>query len=230
MAIDLSIIIPVLNEAEALPGLLSRLQEEVQANPHLNLEIVVVDGGSTDGSREVAKEPAARLVRSERGRSKQLNRGAALARGKVLVFLHADSQISPGFSSRIVKAVDSGSVGGAHHVMFSPANGWLKLVAWGSNLRGRYLKSYYGDQGIFVRKDVFRQLGGFPDQELMEDLEFSRKLRKAGPTVFLPGCLLTSSRRFIKGGILKTLLLMQWLKILYLIGVSPQRLKKLYDL
>jgi rSAM/selenodomain-associated transferase 2 len=226
VAINLSVIIPVLNEAKTLPRLLTQLQSEGLINPQL--EVIMVDGGSTDGSRELAIGLGARVVTCPPGRSEQLNKGAALAQGEVMVFLHADSQIPPGFSDQIIKAVDSGYLGGAHRIVFSPDNGLLKLIAWGSNLRGKYRQNYYGDQGIFVTKDVFQALGGFPDQELMEDLEFGRRLKKLGTTFFLPGPLITSSRRFTKNGIIRTLLLMQWLKLLYKLGVSTKRLKKLY--
>ncbi|WP_176720510.1 TIGR04283 family arsenosugar biosynthesis glycosyltransferase [Desulfuribacillus stibiiarsenatis] len=220
---QLSVIIPTLNEQKSLPALLSFLTSDP------SIEVIVADGGSSDKTVDIAIEMGCIVTISEPGRALQMNQGASKATSEVLLFLHADSQLPSNFKQSIITVIQSGFIGGAHKITFFPESIGLKMIAWGSNIRGTYLQSYYGDQGIFVRNDVFHQLGKFPLLVLMEDVAFSKILRRHGKTVLLDKPIVSSSRRFLKYGVMRTILTMQWIKFLYFLGVSPTTLKKLYS-
>lgn len=223
---SISVIIPTLNEAENIKRLLTQLTHET----NIKVEVIVSDGGSDDGTKEIVLASGVKLLNSPRGRGKQLNNGAKYAKGKILLFLHADSILPANYEQQITKAVAAGYIGGAHCIQFSPTNSFLKIVAWGSNVRGKYLKSYYGDQGIFVLREVFEELGGFSTEPLMEDVAFSKKMCRysKGGTVFLVNPITTSSRRFLENGVIKTWLKMQLVKLMYVLGFSVDTLKKIY--
>lgn len=218
-----SVIIPTLNEQENLARLL----------PHLTacnrLEIIVVDGGSTDGTVTMAKQYGVQCLETSPGRGWQMNAGAAQASGSIFLFLHADSKVPDGLFNAVREVIAGGYIGGCCLLKFNEKSVLLKIIAWGSNVRARFLKSFYGDQGIFVRGDVFTRLGGFKKLPLMEDAEFSRRLTRMGAVTVVRQTITTSARRFNKGGIMKTLLKMQLLKIMFYLGFSPTVLKKLYE-
>jgi rSAM/selenodomain-associated transferase 2 len=218
-----SIVVPVLNEAARLPGLLHHLDRQFP-----DCEVVAVDGGSTDASRQQVGPPA-RLVRSAPGRGTQLNAGAATANGKVLWFVHADTRPEPAALAQLQAALrDPGVVGGGFSLAFDRRSPILDYVAWSSNIRARCLGWIFGDQAIFVRRDVFDRLDGFPDWPLMEDMELSRRLGRAGRLVLLPAHSVASARRFDEHGAARLVLQMQWLKLAYLAGVDPARLARRY--
>jgi len=221
----ISIVIPTLNEADRLPHLLGRLAAEPV--PH---EVIVVDGGSTDGTRCLAREAGARVIRAERGRGRQIAAGAALARGEILLFLHADSRLPPGGLARIAEALAArpDAVGGNFRLDFDGGTGfdtWLeRFYAW---IRRRGF--YYGDSGVFVRRAVYDRIGGVRAIALMEDYDFVRRLERAGPTICIDDPpLVTSSRRF--AGRSPAAIVLGWLEIhaLFHLGVSPSRLARLY--
>ncbi len=219
----LSVVIPALNEERDIGPVLERA-----ASIHAD-EVIVVDGGSRDATREIAKRLTRHVIESPRGRALQMNAGAKAARGDVLLFLHADTMLSPE-TKRVIQEVlsDPQVVGGRFDIRLDRA-GWLYgLVAFLVNLRSRLTKIATGDQAIFVRREVFEQIGGFSEIPLMEDVEFSQRLKKLGKIACLHKKVVTSARRWERRGPIKTILLMWRLRFLYFIGVSPDRLKSYY--
>ena len=214
--------IPVLNEEKTIQRTIKML-EELEGDR----EVVFVDGGSTDGTTRLI--PAHyKQVKSPKGRALQMNAGAKYATGEILLFLHSDSLLGADSLHRIAECIKAGYDGGCFAMMFSTRGFMLNTISFLSNLRVRLLRVMFGDQCIFVKKDVFESLGGFPEIQLMEDLEFSLKLRRHGKIKQLRAKVITSARRFEKNGILRTMLLMHKLKILYFMGVSPEKLNRMY--
>lgn len=221
MTAGISIIIPARNEARRIGETLERLRE-----PQVG-EVIVVDGESVDRTREIAAALADRVITAAAGRARQMNAGAALAQGDILFFLHADTAVPPGFAAAIVAAC-SHAVGGRFDVELDGPGRALRLIATAINLRSRWSGLFTGDQGLFIRRDVFEALGGYPDQPLLEDLALSRKMKRAGSVAALPLRLRTSARRWRERGVVRTVLLMWWIRSLYFFGVSPERLARLY--
>lgn len=221
----LSIIIPTLNEAAVIVPALTGLQS-VRAAGH---EVIVVDGGSTDATCSLAAPFADQLLHSERGRARQMNCGAAAARGEVLIFLHADTLL-PEDADRAIRAglAQTGACWGRFDVRLSGAHPLLRGVETLMNGRSRLTGIATGDQAIFVRRDTFEQAGGFPAIPLMEDIAISRILRRYGRPLCLRERVITSSRRWERRGIVRTVLLMWWLRLAYACGADPQRLARLY--
>ncbi|MDK2918200.1 MAG: hypothetical protein PWQ37_933 [Candidatus Petromonas sp.] len=218
-----SIIIPVLNEEKKIKGLLEQV-DTLQGDK----EIIVVDGGSEDQTVDIASKYA-KVIHSKKGRAKQMNRGAEEAKGDILWFVHSDSILNIDSLKNIEMAISQGYIGGGMSLYFYDYDTlFMRFVSKTSNLRAKYLGLYFGDQGIFVKKDIFFKLGGYPDIELMEDWELSKKLTKIGKMKMLKTKIGTSARRFKEWGQLKTLLFMHKIKILYMLGVPPSKLKELY--
>ncbi|AKA68271.1 TIGR04283 family arsenosugar biosynthesis glycosyltransferase [Clostridium scatologenes] len=218
-----SIIIPVLNEEKNIEKSLiqfNRLKGDK--------EIIVVDGGSSDSTKQIAKR-FAKVVLSEKGRANQMNKGAAKARGDILWFVHLDSIVNEDSIEKIQLAIDEKYVGGGFSLKFYDYDTlFMKYISTTSNLRAKYLGLYFGDQGIFVRRDVFEGVGGYPKQEIMEDWEFSLLIKKMGNLKLINTTIGTSARRFKNGGQLKTHLLMHKIKLLYLLGTPTDKLAKIY--
>jgi rSAM/selenodomain-associated transferase 2 len=221
----LSIIIPTLNEAAAIVPTLTGLQA-LRAAGH---EVIVMDGGSTDATCSLAAPFADQLLHSERGRARQMNCGAAAARGEVLVFLHADTLLPEG-ADRVIRTglAQTGARWGRFDVHLSGSHPLLRVVETLMNGRSRLTGIATGDQAIFVRRDVFEQAGGFPDIPLMEDIAISRILRRFSRPLCVRERVITSSRRWERRGIVRTVLLMWWLRLAYAFGVDPQRLVRRY--
>jgi rSAM/selenodomain-associated transferase 2 len=220
----LSIIVPVLNEAAALPALLAALQP-LRARGH---ELIVVDGGSSDGSPALAAPAADRVLPSARGRAVQMNLGAAAAQGEVLLFLHADTQLPPAADGALLAALQRGRVWGRFDVHISGRSPLLRVVAALMNLRSRWTGIATGDQALFVRRTVFEQLGGYAEQPLMEDIELSRRLKRVGRPACLRQQVVTSGRRWEQRGVWRTIWLMWRLRWRYWRGESPARLAEAY--
>lgn len=219
----ISVIIPTLNEEQNIAELIERLLV-LPERP----EIIVADGGSADGTLAAAQGHA-HCISCPPGRAIQMNAGAKAATGDVLLFLHADCRLATGALQQINKALaDRAVVGGCFRLTIDSASFILKLVALSSNLRAKYGSLVFGDQGIFVRRQVFEEVGGFPEIALMEDWEFSRAMGKKGQLTVLNTPIYTSPRRWEKHGIWRTVWLMHKLKLLYLLGRSPAELKELY--
>ncbi|TDI42505.1 MAG: glycosyltransferase [Acidobacteria bacterium] len=218
---ELSIIVPTLNEAETLAGTL-------EAAPP-GAELIVSDGGSADETVSIAERHGARVVTGERGRAPQMNRGAEAAAGDVLLFVHADCLLGPDARDNIVLALeDKKTVGGAFSLRIRDAGWSLKLIAATSNFRARHLGTPYGDQGLFVRKSAFDQVGGYPELPFMEDVALVRELGKIGKLVQLKAPITTGRRHWQKLGPLATTLLNWSMVLLYTIGVPAGTLAPYY--
>ncbi len=220
----ISVIIPTYNESETIRETVEHLR------PWNNiLEIIIVDGGSSDDTVSLVG-PGVMLANAPRGRASQMNEGARLASGETMLFLHCDTRLPRNFLQQLELALsDSGVVGGAFKVKIDHPGLFFYLASLGSNLRAAATGIYFGDQVIFVRRDVFNKIGGFPPIELMEDWEFSLSMRRVGKSILLPGPVTTSARRWLIHGKWRTAWLMHKIKTLYLLGASPQDLKKIYS-
>jgi rSAM/selenodomain-associated transferase 2 len=218
----ISVIIPTLNEAQNIRATLDRLHHPAFS------EILAVEGGSRDGTAALAV-PIAKVLRAPTGRARQMNTGAATASGDVLLFLHADTLLPQTAADDITAALADSRVAGGHFdARITPDRGLLWLVGRMMSWRARLTGIATGDQAIFVRRKVFEAIGGFPDIPLMEDIAFSRRLKRAGRVTALRSCVVTSGRRWEQHGVGRTILLMWWLRLLFFLGVSPDRLKRLY--
>jgi len=220
---DISVIIPTLNEADRIGQTIQRLRECGEC------EIVIVDGGSTDGTLQGAGD-ADLVINGPRGRALQQNHGAERCRGDVLLFLHADCGLQPGSLQAIQAALeDQRVVGGCFYQRIHAAGFVYRSLEWGNALRVQMAGWAYGDQGIFVRRSVFENLGGFPKLPLMEDLYFSKQLKRKGPLRLLRNPpLLVSPRRWQQQGVFRQTLRNWCLISLAMLGVPPHRLTRLY--
>jgi rSAM/selenodomain-associated transferase 2 len=220
----LCIVVPVRNEAAVLEQSLARLQPLRAAG----VELIVVDGASEDASAELAQPLADRVLRTAPGRALQMNAGAAASERPLLLFLHADTALPAGAVPALLAALDGGFDWGRFDVAIEPATPLLRLVAATMNLRSRASAICTGDQALFMRRDAFDAVGGFPSQELMEDVEISRRLRRRGRPACLRLRVRTSSRRWLRHGVLRTVLLMASLRLRYALGAEPAALARQY--
>jgi rSAM/selenodomain-associated transferase 2/rSAM/selenodomain-associated transferase 1 len=219
----LSIIIPALNEATTIEPTLSHL-EGVD-----HLELIVVDGGSTDGTVDQARSRGAKVIQTTPGKAIQMNSGAAAAMGEVLVFLHADTRMPENFSHQIHSALNQkGVVAGAFRLSIDSRAAGMRFIERMTDLRSRYLQLPYGDQALFMKKSIFDAIGGYADVPIMEDFMLVRRLRRIGKIAILSAAVITSPRRWLHFGILKTWLVNQMIVIAFYLGISPQRLARWY--
>lgn len=220
---SIAVIVPLLNEAGELPRLLNRLQA-CGAD-----ELVIVDGGSTDGSRQQLEASGLRWLTSSPGRAVQMNNGARICTSDILLFLHADTEISPDHIE-IMRglACKPEIAGGRFDVRLSGRHMALRVIERFINLRSRLTRISTGDQAMFVRREIFERMGGFAVIPLMEDIEFSRRLKRQGSVACLRRRVLTSSRRWEQHGILRTILLMWTIRLLFWMRVSPAKLAVMY--
>ncbi len=218
-----SIIIPVLNEENSIKELLQQLQVCRQQGH----EVIVVDGGSHDNTRSVADSLSDKVISSEAGRALQMNNGATQSRHEVLWFLHADTLIPENAIEQIQQALNK-SDWGRFNVKLSGSHILFRIIETMMNVRSCVSGIATGDQGIFVKRKVFRQVNEYSNIPLMEDVDLSRKMKKLSKPVCLKYTLITSSRRWEKNGISSTILLMWKLRFLYWVGVSPEYLVRQY--
>ena len=217
----LAIVIPTLDEEP-------RLRDSLPRALAIGDQVCVSDGGSGDASVDVARSLGARVVCGAPGRGPQLNRGARATEGDVLLFLHADTRLPEGAGDRIRERVAGGAVGGGFLVRFEPARGSLRYAHRLTTLRTRITGCPLGDQAQFVRRDVFERIGGFAEWPILEDLELMRRLKREGRVAIVEQPVTTSSRRFMRRGVLRTSATNYLIWALYFAGVSPQRLARLY--
>lgn len=222
---QLSIIVPMLNEEAALPMFLEYLQPFLKCG----CEILLVDGGSSDASAALAQRAGFSVFHSPRGRARQMNAGARLASGDVLLFLHADTRLPAAAMAQMEQALSGqSSTWGRFDVQIEGKPCMLRAIAFFMSLRSRVTGICTGDQAIFVRRGAFEMVGGFPDQSLMEDVALCGRLRRLGFPVCLKGPAITSGRRWETRGVWRTILLMWRLRFSYWRGVSPETLAKDY--
>ncbi|WP_346837106.1 TIGR04283 family arsenosugar biosynthesis glycosyltransferase [Microbulbifer sp. SAOS-129_SWC] len=222
----LSIVIPLLNERTQLPRLLEHLQP-LRKRP--DCEIILVDGGSEDGSAELAAAAGFRVLSAPRGRGIQMNAGAAAAVGETLLFLHADTRLPDAAPQRVASALAQGADWGRFDLQIGGDSFWFPLISALINWRSCLTGIATGDQAIFVRRTLFEQLGGFPPQPVMEDIEFSKRLRRHQRPACVRDRVVTSGRRWQRYGVARTVLLMWRLRFAYWRGVPAEVLARHYE-
>lgn len=220
----LSLILPVLNEATTVAAQLAKLQSLRERGG----ELLVVDGGSSDGTAALALAGADQLLESARGRALQMNTGAAASRGEVLLFVHADTTLPSDAEALIRAAIAEGALWGRFDVRIDGHHPLLRVVETMMNWRSRFTGIATGDQAIFVRRDTLLAIGGFPELPLMEDIALSKRLKSITRPACLRARVTTSARRWEKHGVLRTIFLMWRLRASYFLGADPQQLALRY--
>jgi len=222
----LSIIIPILNEADRIVSTLQALAP-LRAR---GAEIIVVDGGSSDDTAALAAPLTDQVLTGSRGRAMQMNAGAAAASGEVLLFLHADTRLPPGADRLVVDSLQGSlHAWGRFDVAIEGNHPLLPFVAASMNLRSRLTGITTGDQAMFVRRETFIAIGGYPEIALMEDVAISRRLKRVSHPLCLSARVTTSGRRWEARGVLRTILLMWRLRLAYFFGAKPEELARRYD-
>jgi rSAM/selenodomain-associated transferase 2 len=221
--LNISVIIPTLNEAEYLPRTLEKL-----ANTD-DLDIIVADGGSTDGTREIAQSFSVVFKQCPKGRALQMNCAARSASGAILIFVHADTLLPEDWRKEVCKALSEDTICGGAFSLKIHGNGiGLRIVEALADFRSRAFSLPYGDQAIFVKRQIFDDLGGFADIPIMEDFEFMRRLRTRGKIRILQDAVITSGRRWEKLGVVRTTIINQMMILGYYLGVTPDILERFY--
>lgn len=220
---SISVVIPTWCEAERIARAVALAQE-------IGDEVIVADGASPDDTANLARRAGARVVLAPRGRGSQLDAGARAATGDVLLFLHADAELDPGAREAIRAALaDPEVVGGNFRLRFEPATPWARFLSWANDARRRWLRIYYGDSGLFLRRRAYESLGGFPAIPLFEDYDLIRRLEASGRTVYARDVVIRASARRFERAPALTLALWVVLQALFSLGVSAHRLAGLYD-
>ncbi|MEH2460048.1 TIGR04283 family arsenosugar biosynthesis glycosyltransferase [Nostoc sp.] len=226
----ISIIIPTLNEAGNIKEAIATVRyANATTQRTKDIEVIIVDAGSEDGTVKIAQSLGIKVISSSPGRAIQMNAGAVAASGDILLFLHADTRLPTGFDDMIRTALQQpGIVAGAFNLRIDASLLSLRWVEWGVNMRSHFCQMPYGDQAIFLTKEVFQQIGGFLELPIMEDFELMRSLKRIGRIVIIPTPVVTSARRWLQKGVFKTTLLNQIVIIAYLVGISPKRICRWY--
>jgi len=222
----LNVVVPVHNEIAALPEVLRYLRR-LQETP--GVEVIVVDGGSDDGGAELLRASGLACISAPRGRASQMNAGAAVGRGDAVLFLHADTRLPDDACEQISAAISGGAMGGFFRVRLDSERPILRLVSWMITQRSGLTGVATGDQAIFMTREAFEQLGGFPPLPLFEDVELCARLRGLGRIVRLSGTVTTSARRWKNHGPWRTILRMWLLRAGYTLGLSPRLLARYYE-
>ncbi|MGF1675105.1 MAG: TIGR04283 family arsenosugar biosynthesis glycosyltransferase [Rivularia sp. (in: cyanobacteria)] len=219
----ISIIIPTLNESKNIKATLASTQMST------NIEIIVVDGGSEDNTVDIVQSLGIKVITGYQNRACQMNAGAMNATGDILLFLHADTLLPANFDEMIRTTIQQSQVvAGAFTLRINAPQIGLRLVEWGVKWRSKWLQMPYGDQGIFITKKIFNDIGGFPELPIMEDFELIRNLKRLGGINLIPVPVITSPRRWLKKGVWQTTLINQIVIIAYFLGVSPKRIRSWY--
>lgn len=220
----ISVIIPIFNEEKVLSKSSPYLHKLAQC-----AELIFVDGGSTDKSLEIAKQHG-KVILDKKGRALQMNSGVSFAKSEILLFLHADTFI-PIVALKSIEnnLTNNGFIGGCLTQRIDKIGAIYRFLETFGNLRARISKVFYGDQGIFVKRDIFFQIGGFPAVPIMEDILFTKRLRQAGKAIVLKDKIFVSARRWEKKGIIRTVILYSFLNILFWLKVPLEKIKLIYD-
>lgn len=223
--IEISIIIPVLNEENFILKTLKNLPKNEA------IEVIVIDGGSKDNTVQLVQNMGIKIIKlTQASRSLQMNQGALLATGNILLFLHADTILPQGYDELILNGFSNSKiVGGAFKLKIDLSLFSLRLIEILVNWRSQIFSIPYGDQGIFVKTSVFREIGGFTNFPIMEDFEFMQKLNKRGKIIIVSAKVVTSGRRWQKLGVVKTTLINQLIILGYYLGISPHKLVQWYN-
>jgi rSAM/selenodomain-associated transferase 2 len=225
----LSVIVPMLNEERAIARTLDAIAAGA-SGAEVIVEVIVVDGGSTDRSCEEARPRCATLLVARRGLARQMNAGAAAAQGDALVFVHADTLMPRSFAGDIAAALaDPAVIGGRFDLQLDDNAPLLRLIGWLISARSRLSRTGTVDQAIFVRREMFERLGGYRDIALCEDLDLARRLKRAGRVACLRSRVTTSARRWRERGVVATTIQMWFIRTAFLLGVPPERLAHLYN-
>jgi rSAM/selenodomain-associated transferase 2 len=220
--VQFSVVIPALDEAD-------RITRAVASARAARTEIIVVDGGSRDGTPERAAGAGARVAACGAGRARQLAAGAALAKGDTILFLHADSALPAGWDAAAARALaDPRVAGGAFRLRFEPSSPVLRFIEFGTWLRVALLRMPYGDQGLFVRRAVLEAIGGVPQAPIMEDLDLVREIKRHGRLALLPLPVVSSARRYVGAGALRTMLRNWTAAAGWFLGVPRERIAAWY--
>lgn len=219
-----TIVIPVFNEADTVVPCLQKLLTQVGEA----WKLVIVDGGSSDETAQLAKQFPVTLLSGEAGRAAQLNLGAQHSEGEIVLFLHVDTSLPENFQKYMGAFLQSPKRWGRFNIRLQPASLGLKVIAWFMNQRSRYTGIATGDQAIFVRLHSFQAVGGFPQIPLMEDVAICKLLKRVSKPYCIYDPVISSSRRWQNQGLVKTVVLMWWLRLAYFCGVSPKRLHRWY--
>lgn len=227
MPADISVIIPVFEERSGIGATLDRLRRLAGPPPR---EVIVVDGHPQTTTLEAIQDTGVVPLRSSKGRGVQMNRGAAAAIGRILLFLHADTRLPPGAFSRVTEVMaDRRNAAGAFDLAIDSSRRALAAIAWMATRRSRLTGIPYGDQAVFVRRSIFDAVGGYRDIPIMEDVDLMRRIRRRGGRIgFIDAPAVTSPRRWIREGIVYGTLRNWTLISLYLAGVDPHRLARFY--
>ncbi len=226
IGLRLNVVVPVHNEVAALPEVLRRLRI---LHERSGVDVVLVDGSSDDGGGKLLRASGLPCISAPRGRAGQMNAGAGTGRGDVILFLHADTRLPQEADVEIRAAINAGAVGGFFRVRLDSRRPLLRLVSWMITTRSGLTGVATGDQAIFMTREAFDQLGGFPPLPLFEDVEICTRLRGLGKIVRLEGTVTTSARRWENHGPWRTILLMWLLRAGYTIGLSPRVLARYYE-
>ncbi len=219
---------PVLNEAGVQAAEFEQCLRRLQLYRDYGHELIIVDGGSHDDSFEIAQRYGDRMIRCDRGRAIQMNAGARQTDADILLFLHADTQLPANAIDAVTRTINEGYIWGRFNVCLADSHFLFRIIERLMNLRSCITGVATGDQAVFVRREVFETVGGYPRRPLMEDIELSKRLRGLGWPACLRQKVIISSRRWRKFGIVRTVLLMWRLRLAYFLGVSAERLAKQY--
>ncbi len=219
----ISIIIPTYNEAHNIQTTIEQLNHCKSSD----IEIIVVDGGSQDETIAIATQCNVKVIQSKPGRAAQMNAGAAIASGEILLFLHADTIVPEAFDRWVEKGLEM-AIAGAFELTIAGVNWQLRWVEWGVKVRSHLFQLPYGDQAIFIKTDTFQKCGGLPELPIMEDFVFIQQLKQRGRIAIVPAAVLTSARRWQAQGIWQTTVMNQVMIIGFYLGVKPETLRRWY--
>lgn len=225
----ISIVIPALNEAVGIEGVIA------STRPSQNIEVIVVDGGSSDNTLLLVQNLGVKVISSPAGRAHQMNLGAQVATGDILLFLHGDTCLPPGFDALVRAALSPDSqsthktpIAGAFLLKIDANSMNLRWVEWGVAWRSRFLQMPYGDQALFLKADTFHQIGGFSTLPIMEDFELVQRLKRMGKIAIVSVPVVTSARRWLQRGVLATTVINQMVILGYFLGIDRECLRQFY--